>query len=347
MAFNDLLPLDGVGHTWLLDVSFDDFASVAYRWSTVSVLVSGNQYEARISKLGKLSRGFGTDGVPRAGTVSLLLENTDFGADWLVSGILGTDDSTENAMKAHYRLKLALYQRSDPAGTLVTKTMGTFKCQDYPRRDLEVVTLQLIDDIDGLFRDLLVAPTIREWRDDAGSTATECPIHASLGPIPAVDWDVPVQLAFGTQYLKCFPAASQYASISQGSVIAIPVCATRATADVTTDDVRALRGVYADDVVMGNGDTPWPLWAGVNIGIPKTYTYDGESYTIWEPKRTQVLTKNGDTWQLIWVRFVPANYRAWFAIAHPFEVGGAQPDGSTTAQVNVVPYAPQGRAGWF
>lgn len=345
MSFASILQQDGAAHVWLLDVSFDDFVSVAYRWSTESCsIVVGSQtfdYEARIPAkgLGKISRGFGQDGSPQAGVVTVSLDNTDFAADWLV------DRSTvaSQVFRARFKLTLCVYPGFSTPANGATQVMGIFKCLGFPAQDRERISFQLADDSMGLFNDPLVSPTIREWRNDPGSLPQVCPIAQAFSPAPSCDWDQPMPLMFGAGRFNVFPAACDVGDESGGNPLnitglrAIPVCATINSDPVTPNDIKYLWGVYAPDVMLGV--EKWPAGAGSTVGIPKTFTVPsdisgterqalnlngGETFTIWEPKKTQLITKDGAQWTLLWVAFNVARYSQWFQMTRRVTVGGTQ-----------------------
>ena len=354
MAFADVIKLDGIGWVWLVDVSFDNFATVSYRWSDFSCRVGSDAYQARIPERGlsKLQRGFGQENTMQAGTVTMTLENTDFGADWLV------DRATvvSQVFKARFRITLLVFPNGS-FSSYQTKVMGTFKCINPPSRDRELVTVQLVDDTMGLFDQPLTSPTIREWRDDLGSTVDTCPLHESFVPIPAPnsDWDTPLPLAFGQGgRLNAFMAAAAYgygtlsalaeASVMRGARV-IPICATTSPDNVTANDVRQLWGVYGEDVMMGT--EKWAEGAGTTVFIPKTVTVPSPSpnsslftpgtYAIWEVQKTQVLTKDGASWRILWVKLNPGAYSLWFQLTRRI---GSGPNGQSSATGYLVPQAP-------
>jgi hypothetical protein len=349
MAFNDVLVQDGIGWVWLVDVSFDDFATVSYRWGTFSFDAGSNHYQARIPAGGltKFQRGFGQENASRAGTVTLTLENTDFGADWLV------DRATvaSQVFRARFKLTLAIYPNGDTS-SYQTKVTGTFKCIDMPYRDRERVVVQLADDTMGLFDRVFTSPTVREWRDDTGSTATTCPLHESYAPSPnpSLSWDEPLPLAFGHGgRLNCLSAEIDHGSEGVGGALvgamdfcrAIMVCATTSPENANSDDVKYLWGVYRDDALYKG--KPSRL-AGKSIGIPKTFKVPedlnhasaGLTITIWEPQKTQTLTKDGVDWKLLWVKFQVQAYRVWFSIAFAsFDLAVATQDDGSPVIVNI------------
>lgn len=351
MALIDLLRLDGAGFAWLVDVSFDNFATVSHRWSTVSVLAGSDQYEARIAEsgLGKLSRGFGQDNTSRAGTVTLLLDNTDFGADWLVDR---TTVATQ-VLRARFRLKLFLYQPGNLSNN-ATKTMGTFSCMDWPSRDDRSVAVQLADDTMGRFDVPLISPTINDWRSHGGSTVDNCPLHVDYAPRRWVDsdWDTPLPLAFGAGRLNCFPADADHGNDAavgdMDGMRAIVVCATRSSATVTADDVNTLWAIYREDTTLKGA--PWD-GAGGTIKIPKQFTipqgfptqsrWSPGTYTIWEPQKTQTISKDGVDWKILWVKFDITNYGTWWQFTNPVQ---AQSGNSPNPVAWVYPVPPGANA---
>ncbi|MBK7858408.1 MAG: hypothetical protein IPJ65_07250 [Archangiaceae bacterium] len=365
MAFVDILKQDPISWVVLVDVSFDDFSSVAYRWSTLSCSIGGNDYEGRIPKggVGKLSRAFGNENTPTSSTVTVSLDNTDFGADWL----LDRTTVASQVMRARFKLTLAIYLPGN-LSSVQTKVLGTFSMLNFPMRDRERVTLQLADDGLGRFNEPLVSPTLREWRDDAGSTVDNCPIVEEYGPEPACDWDVPLPLAFGQGRLTCFPASNLNAIDGLGEVIdglmaysrAIPVCVTTSSAAVVpadarghVGDVRALWGTFGQDVLMGNKKYDG---AGTTISIPPTFRTPADTpvdvgvmanvdLVIWEVMKSQAISKDGTSWYILWVKFNIAAYITWFKITRRTQVGGEQVDGGTSPIAFLVPYTPVGGAG--
>ncbi len=74
MSFAQQLELDGRLLWWGLEVSFDDFATVSYRWGTMSTLLLGAQFEERIVSLSNIQRGFGNNHLPVAAAFSVVVK---------------------------------------------------------------------------------------------------------------------------------------------------------------------------------------------------------------------------------------------------------------------------------
>lgn len=347
-TFNELLASEPLGAAWLLEVSLDNFVTAIYRWSNITTKHGGNDYQGRIAKLGKISRGFGTEAIPRAGMVSLLLDNTDFGADWLVNRAT----VISQVFRARFRLTLALYAPSSDATleapAYQTKVIGTFKCDAMPQRDVANVSVELVDDTMGFLNELRIPPTLRDWKDDAGSDSDNCPIHADFNPTPATDWDVPIQLAWGHNRVKAITAAWELGVEVVGAsplneARAIIVCATSSTDAVDEDtDVQHLYGTYAENVALGN-DPKWP-GSNMTIEIPRSYvvprgSFIGTEVPIWEPKKSETITKDGGSWKILWLHFHVAAYASWWRLTHPLATSGGGSDGAggTTPFAELIP----------
>jgi hypothetical protein len=323
VAFADLLQLEGaVGYCWLVDVSFDDFATVTYRWSTSSYTDgSGNHYDGRIRTIGNINRSFGMDGFPATASTEMEIDNADFAVDWLVED----DTWTTYVPSARFRLFLALW---DPAGvavdapnpTLTTQQMGEFVCMDFPRHDNATVKVSLADDSLGRIADLALAPSVNDWLDDADTNATNCPLVGS-NPQQVGNWDAPIQLAFGNAQVRCNPVVGGYRSRPNGGgVFPIIVCATTDT-DAGGDVPIGLVAQFKEVLTSG-------ALAGSTLGIPATFWDDeaGATKTIWTQQRTDPISKDGKTWRIIWLEFNAENYVTWAKFAIPAMEGSALQD---------------------
>lgn len=174
MSFETLAALDGKGIFWGVEVSFDNFATVTYRWGTHSGIVEGDFYERRITKMGDITRGIGTDGMPAASNFDVYLDNTDFAVDWLADMSL----FASQVVRAKYRLRLGFWDPS-VAVSVVTKVMGVFSALDQPELGAPEVRLTLADDLINGLSDLLRPPTINDWMN--ASDSSECPFIGLTG----------------------------------------------------------------------------------------------------------------------------------------------------------------------
>ncbi len=316
-TIDELLALDGRGLLWLIEVSFDNFATVDYRWSKggsgeMPTLASINAYfEERILEIGNIGRNFGQDHLPVANTTDLVLDNTDFVADWLFF----RDTVGSQVFKARFRISLGLTELVDGyhQASVKTKMIGEYVCLDYPRADDRQVFLSLTDDSLGRLADLLVAPSLQDWIDDAGTTASNA-VFVGQDLAAFVDVHAPAPLQFGVGPYSGTPlgiytaprAAGSTVGISNRQTLPILVCATRDSAVISVDDVTSLIGVYRKDVENR------PDLAGYAMPIPRTTTdHLGNVTDIWTPYKTQTITKNGYDWKLLWIAFNTDAYAAW------------------------------------
>ncbi len=308
----------------LMDVSFDKFATVTYRWATHAGVVNGNRYDKRILAVGTLKRGFGQDHLPTASTLSVQLSNVDFVCDWMVQ------QATVETQVLQARFKLYVGLSDDTANTyqstIITQQLGIFVSMTFPKANASQVQLSLADDSLGQLTDVLLAPSLKDWITDAATTKVNSLfVDASLDRYEPylIDPNVPTPLQFGK---SPYNAAVVCTGPADGTVLAdydfdltnwpagqrkflwpILVLATRSTAGVTDDDVGNLRGTFRNDVVS-------PLEArGRSIIIPQTFLRsDGVTTRIWKAYKTQTITINGFDWKLLWLAFNADAYDSWF-----------------------------------
>lgn len=346
-TFADVAPRQGRALMWLLDVSFDKFVTVAYRYATHVGDVNGFHYQRRIVGLGNIKRGFGQDHLPAASTVTVTLDNTDFAADWLVDR--GTVAS--QVLQAQFRLHCGL-STDDPnthQATIKTQQVGQFVSLDYPRRNASAILLSLSDDSLGQLSDVLIAPSILDWFQDVGTTTANS-LFGPIGVAPTgstlesvtgaslIDTEAPIPIQFGKPRYEAqtmaeswelrntpagappdeydfdvtnWPRATGSGAPNQRSLLyPIIVLATRSTANITTDDVRALRGTYRSDLT---GDaTPY---RGYIQPIPETFfsTVYNSTVRIWKSYKSQTITRDGYDWKILWIAFNASAYDSYFA----------------------------------
>lgn len=318
---------------WGVEVSLDAFATIAYRWATHAGDVEGQFFERRIVSLGNIQRGLGNNHLPVASEASFVIDNTDFGVDWLASraGVEGS------LLKARFRVKCGL--AAPGSGTIITQAVGTFVCLDFPRRKDGGIQLSLADDSMGLLSDCLVPPTPRDWFDTAPGT-TNSVFPSNVGNVePLCDWDLPAPLQFGrSPHLGIplctfsidrtpvdFKTADDFSAGHRKYIYPILVCATRSTATAAATDVNRLQGVFRSDVQTD------PLGYATKgpLDIP---TMDGAK-RIWKAYKTDTITKDGYDWKLLWIAFDVVAYMAWLN-------GGRVPSGGGTPVVEV-PSSPE------
>lgn len=326
MAFVDQLPKDGRALMWLLEVSTDNFSSVSYRWATHSGFVSSAFYEARIVEIGDITRGFGQDHLPVASTVDIVLDNTDFVADFLV------DHATMESFTFGARFRLSIGLSDDTAdtyqATILKQTVGVFVCLDFPRRDDGHVYLSLADDSIGQLSDLIVPPSPADWLAAWNATTENSACFGNTGlqdPKPLVEWTLPTPIQFTGDFsavpLCTFnvtrtPADFDTVFFPVGRrpyIYPILVLASRDDAVVTDEDVQALFGTFRTDVIEGP-----PEYRGSTLVIPELFTpgQNGNTVRIWKAYKTDTISLPGPDgatydWKLLWIAFDVGAYAYW------------------------------------
>lgn len=326
MAFNDDLAEEGKGLVWLLDVSFDDFATISYRWSTASARISGQEYDGRIASLTPIMRGFGRDHLPAATTTKVRIENSDFGADWML------DRSTVATQLLQSRFRLtafiydaAAYRTAADSLSGTSQVLGIFNCLEQPEMMDNAIDVTLADDSLGRLAEPLTTPTVRDWFDAATL------INFDTGsPVAGMDWDVPLPIVLGAgeygvqvpaykaidAYLEhpgpvpsVASAMSKRVEDGRNALRTFPiiVCASRSGNYFGSTEITRLHGTYREDVVGR------PEFRNVTVEIPRSYTVDGVyTFEIWKPQRSLNITKAGRTWQIVYVDFNVDLYTVWF-----------------------------------
>ena len=268
-TFAELVAWPGKGVNYLLEVSTDRFATVAYRYSLTSMVFGGQQYEGRIVDVGNLQRGFGVDGLYAAGTVALKLANADGALDWMTApSLVGS-----TVLRARWRLSLVVFDPTDPTDA-ASRVLGVFTSLDWPRRDDAVVMVSLADDALGDAAELATAPTYAE-------------VFGSPVPLDyVVDKNRPVQLAFG----------------GGGEAGAPTVRVWRGNGGGTTRPLV----LYATTQPDAAGATPPNFWcyalrtASGWVLSPNPGNTSGAF--LYEIKTTGPIVKDGKTWYVHWVQ---------------------------------------------
>lgn len=321
-TFDELAARGDAGLVWLLDVctAGDDFATVQYRWATHAGVIGGEFYEARLppNGIGNVMRGFGQDHLPASASISLIVDNTDFSVDWLCSPV----SVQSSVFKARFRLSVGLTDdtlANTYQATVVTKQLGVFICLENPKRNAASVLLTLADDSIGKLADLLVAPSLANWYDDAGTTASNA-VFFGQNPILDHDWSTPFPLSFGpgphsakvlnlsyeTPLATQFNAGTPFPN-DRNVLYSIPVCATRDTVTVTANDAVALDAIFKLKV------DERPELGGTRVTIPKTFTEaNGTVVQIWEAYKTPTITVNGYNWKILHLVFNAFAYFRWW-----------------------------------
>jgi hypothetical protein len=327
VSFATLVAQDGRGIWWGLEVSFDNFATVAYRWGTASGVVEGDEYERRILsgqqyKMPDYTRALGVDHLPAAATWSCELDNLDGGADWLAD----LTKWASQTVRARYRLRLGLYNPSD--GIVATQVLGYMVAQNPPARDSAKVTLTLADDHLGQLAELLTPPTTNDWI--SASTEPTNPLCAATAIEQVVDFNQPWPLMFGAGLVQGLPVSgAQYpypSSWGNPGVRPIMVCATRnlTGAGIDSLSMKVKFKEKLDNLIN---------FANVELEVPATYYKGANSNapvqtTIWSDQQSVTITKSGVTWKLLWIAFDVNAYQDWFYTQFANNAGQTQGSGA-------------------
>lgn len=330
MPVAELLSGEKRGHVWLLDVSFDDFQTVSYRWSTASCRIDGNEYDGRIASLTPIERGFGRDHLPAATTTRLRIENSDFGVDWLIDrAMVGSQ-----LLRARFRLSVYLYDSRAYATAAdelsgAQQFIGIFTCLDEPEAMAEAVDLSLSDDSLGRLAEPLTTPSVLDWKN----ASVVAPMHV-LGAMQLMDWSVPLPLVFGSATLApAYSAIANYRSMPSPPYNAhqllnlqltpqvtfpIVICAAKAdTQPVGVPEVAELFATYSEAI-----QDECKELRGVTVKIPAKFAYRTPinnpgtigtvDVVIWRPRRSASFTKDGRSWQVVYVDFDCDAYVLWY-----------------------------------
>lgn len=305
MSFNTEVVKDGRGRVLLVDVSYDNFSTFAYRFADkAGVLEGGTGRSNRIVSLSAIRRGFGSNRVAAGGSCELVLDN----ADGEIDSLAGRENMS-NIAAARMRIYVALYDPTAATLSFDTKLLGVFVISEWPRQTNETITFQLGDDILGPLGQSVPLPTLRDWAL-VGTAATN-PLLNSYGEVGCpsfIDKYTPVQLAFGEDWVQALPHILPYGdgitptdAAYRGKVI-VPICATTDT------------GTAADQFEITNLRVWWRGWGGgVAIGsearlldIPRSVVMsfgssDDELVDVWTVERSPVITKNGLDFVIIYL----------------------------------------------
>ena len=292
-TFEQLVAMPGVGTAYLVNVSLDRGDTIAYRYSTHSVPagVGVLYYEPRLVKVSTLSRGLSIDHGLSSSTVSIVLENTDGGVDWVSNqATAGT-----TFFRSQWALSIYVWDPANPAD-FATKTLGIFQAMDNPVRTLEHVEISLADRAISDASDFSQTPTLRDIEADLQADGCFMSSWDTVGGgidddvrELAIDPDLPLPLVFGeaAKLMPVFTARSwNQGAADTDMYVPFIVCCTTDTAAVTAADVTRVE----------LPDSP--------IGVvPKRAPQLGSGFPdVWEVRKSSTITKDGKDWKVIYVR---------------------------------------------
>lgn len=233
MSFDTDVIKPGRGRALRVDISLDNFATVAYRYSDVSGVLDGtNQYTARVLDMGSVRRALGQNRIAASTSTSLTLSNADGGVDWLCGM-----ESIASSSSARFRIYVSLYDPTASPLAFTAKLLGEFVLASWPTQDNATVRLSLADDFAGKLGNGLLLPTLRDWQ--AVGTTSNNPFKNAVGHPSSVTIDTPIQLAFGEDWVLAFPHLIPWQNQGSGSPyyrkIIIPLYSTTDLSAVSQD----------------------------------------------------------------------------------------------------------------
>jgi hypothetical protein len=304
-TFAQLETKNGIGVAYVLKVSLDGFSTVFATYSTVAV--DGQTYDPRIQYIGRLQRGLQPQFTIGAGTVQIVLDNTDGGVDWLA------DQATveTEALQAQFNLLMLLFDPLNPSDH-DTKDLGKWGCLDYPQRDADKVTLSLADNAFGAISELARAPSINEWLTDSGTTTSNCPLVTATGGgispfyslLDVSDMNAPIRLAFGNRPIPGIRVCEGYDTTAANFYKRVLLVCATADSEPVPDPVRLFcptLGTAIADARLGSQ----------GIEVPSSTVAGRTPGTIWTSNVSQSLTKDGKTWTIIYIVIDFQVFRSW------------------------------------
>jgi hypothetical protein len=289
VSFDTEVVKDGIGRAIRVDVSTDKFSTIEARWGNVAGLLDGtNMYSSRINSLGMVRRGFGQQRVATGGTTSLVLDNADGALDNYATYL-----SMSTLAKVRFRIYVVLFTPGSTPGD--SKLLGEFSLSAWPERDNAAIRMELADDVMGAVGQQAVLPTLADW-EAVGSAATN-PLKNGFGRPDSLDGAgaVPVQLAFGEDWLLAMPHLLPIGTVDAAfeNAMIVPLCCTRDTGAGSDDDCTNLRIDWLDPNtgVPRLVDVPRSVWDDVN-------RVDLE---VWRVERSPTITKDSRNFKVIYL----------------------------------------------
>lgn len=287
-TFDELAVRNGVGCIYYFDVAPDPTATYPYtlrystQWFSNEDYPSSLDSQPRIASLGNLSRALGADRGLTASTISVTLENSDGGVDWIAD----RDTYATDAIGSEWRLTCLLYDQSArPFTDYNVKVLGVFTLMDPPTRTNGTIELQLVDQT--LTKLDINTPTILDW----------CGVTDANRPFDEDEYrDI---LANGTRY-----------TTSGEGVFPLDAPLPVAWGWAPVKPIYIAKNCYVVCCVPGAAGglpvTVDAVFAGNGFVIPHTLesfslAYAGDPMTVWTVRRSATITKNGKEWHFIWL----------------------------------------------
>jgi hypothetical protein len=348
-TFAQLISATGnVGIAYTLTV-YDALTSPPVARYSTHALPGSTDWDPRLLMPGRLQRGLVPNFAIAASTVQVQLNNTDGGADWLITA----STAATQVLQASFDLSIVAYALDNPSD-LQSFDLGHYVLLDRPVADAGRITLSLADDSMGRAAELARAPSLLDWVEDAGTDAANCPLidsdHPATGRginirgaplLDVVSINAPVRLAFGHQPIRgvrCLEAAA-FAPNSSSTVFVGQAAGGGAvfnkssfdsqqlngTGYTTTDANKFKRVLMVCATASGATDphsntklylsfpSPYDTVKADFVDVPKTNTLGAHQGIIWTGKRSQALTKDGRTWYLLYVIIDYEKLQSWWS----------------------------------
>lgn len=306
MSFDTEVVKDGRGILVRIDVSEDDFANIAQRWSTRGFWseLTGPQPSPRIVRVEPVSKALGEDRSFTQTRCDVTLANTDGALDGLID-----EWATTLTLKAKLYVGVyAVLETPDaaPVSVFDWKQLGEYQLDGMPRRTASTVSMGFQSRLGAALR----TPSLEDWyeQDD------ECPYHwLNADDLEALQasaaWKTRLPLSFGDEAMPVIvPAVSATTSNNRGG------------GGLTNDSS------FTDPVDKFFDNMAWPLCATSESSL------DGHDGELWiqqvpdEPDHNYV-SQDGDTYAVpknIYINVTPGQlWNIWAErISGPIEVDG-------------------------
>lgn len=305
MSFDTQVVKANRGKAMRVDVSLDNFATVAYRWGDVAGLLDGtNLYSRRVLEVGAIRRAFGQQRIASSSSTSIVLDNADGALDWLCG-----NEGLADAAAARIRIYVCLYDEASASPTIESKLLGEFILSAWPTQDNATISLDLADDMQGRLGNLLL-PTIADWQA-VGTTANN-PIKNSVGMPSSIGLNTPIQLAFGEDWVLSLPHLIPWRNNGTGEPyegkIIIPLYSTTDTSAVSQNLIQAVRVEKYAAPNMADGWSEQDPGTTIHI-VPINREYYDSGFvasgatpvSTWTVEKSPSITKGGKTFQIVYL----------------------------------------------
>lgn len=302
MTFNTEVVKPGKGRAIRIDISTDNFATVAYRYSDVAGELDGtNMYDARVVAMGSVRRALGNNRIAASSTTDLQFDNADGAVDWLCGR-----ENIATAAAARFRIYVVLYDRGAVPLVFTSKLLGEFILSSWPARNNTTVELQLADDFMGKLGVGLQLPTFEDWV--AVGTTSNNPIKnwGAVNGLPSsLAMTTPIQLAFGEDFVRALPHVLPVGNNSEASPyyrkVIVPLYST---ADLSAVDQDLVVSLYADRFPEPTARHTLGADLSASIGNVERDVVDfstGLTVSNWTVEKSPTITKAGIDYQIVYL----------------------------------------------